>query len=77
MNIEHLGFTKVDDNKRKELLEDKTWITNEGKELPIADMGHLHLINAYNVIGNIKDNYFKKWKRILMKEIRSRKNKWK
>ena len=77
MNTEHLGFTRVDDNKRDELLKSKTWITRDGEEVSLTNMGHWHLVNAYNLIGNIKDTYFKKWKKILIKEIYSRKDKWK
>lgn len=73
MNSEFLGPLFVDDKKREDLLINRTWVTKDGEEIKIEAMEMSHLQNALMFIRPIKHEvYFRKWKRILNKELRKR-----
>ena len=73
MNPEYLGPLFVDDEKRQDLLINKTWVTKEGQVISVITMDTSHLYNAIAFIQPLcHELYFRKWKRVLRKELKNR-----
>ena len=73
MNPEILGKLRIDDEKRRQLLIDKTWITADGELIKVEAMEMSHLQNSLLKLKEFKhERYFRDWARILRKEFNKR-----
>ena len=73
MSPEILGKLHIDDEKRQQLLIDKTWITAEGELIAIKAMEQSHLQNSILRLKEFRhERYFRDWARILRKELNKR-----
>ncbi|RTL03544.1 hypothetical protein EKK58_12815 [Candidatus Dependentiae bacterium] len=61
--------------EQKELLEDETWKSSDGKLIQISDMSDRYLENVITIVESRKSNYFNdKWLELLYAEKKSREN---
>ncbi len=73
MNPEILGKLHIDDDKRRQLLIDKTWITADGELIAVEAMEQSHIQNSLLRLKEFKhERYFRDWARILRKELTKR-----